>query len=55
MNNNYIRVNESIIESKTSNTVYVGQNSKMIYHHLNNGGGFCGFTPDFFLQKISRR
>lgn len=50
----YKRVNESVIETKTSNTIYTGQESKSIYRHLNGGGGFCGFTPEFFLQRVKK-
>ena len=48
----YKRVNESVIETKTSNTIYVGQRSKEITNHLNGGGAFNGFTPGFFLNRL---
>ncbi len=48
----YQRVNETVVELKTSNTVYKGQMSKQIANHLNCGGGFNGFTPDFFLSRL---
>lgn len=48
----YIKVNDNIIETKTSNTIYSGHDCKKLYRHLNGGGGFNGFTPDFFLNRI---
>ena len=48
----YQRVNESVVETKTSNTIYSGQRSKEITNHLNGGGGFNGFTPEFFLNRL---
>ena len=51
----HTRMNESVIETKTPSTIYTGQNSKAIYRHLNGGVGFCGFTPEFFLQRIMRK
>lgn len=43
-----------IVETKTGNVVAGNldqQQAKTTCRHLNFGGGFDGWTPDFFLQK----
>lgn len=44
-----------VVETQTGNQVRVGlrePEAKKLCRHLNFGGGFDGFTPDFFLRGI---
>lgn len=46
-----------IVETNTMNVIKTNMehlNAKMLCRHLNFGGGFDGFTPAFFLQKIEK-
>lgn len=45
-----------VVENTTNQVIKSGlslQKAKEIVRHLNLGGGFDGFTPAFFLNKIS--
>lgn len=54
----YVSASYDIIETTTDQIViagvpnYIGQ-AKALCRHLNNGGGFNGFTPAFLLQTIT--
>jgi 16S rRNA G1207 methylase RsmC len=44
-----------VIETKTNQTIVNDvsmPNAKLIARHLNFGGGFDGFTPSFFNEKL---
>ena len=54
------RVNEvaaSVKEVSTNNWVVTNVHidfARKLTHHLNQGGGFNGNTPDFFCKKIKQ-
>jgi len=48
---NYKIVGNKIIETQTGLTV-AEQTDKNFLKHLNFGGGFDGFTPDFFTYRL---
>lgn len=53
----YVERGGDILETKTDQIVKSGlglRKAKELVRHLNFGGGFDGFTPNFFLQKIPR-
>ena len=46
----------SVKEIKTDQiirTYKVWKKAKQLMKHLNNGGGFAGWTPSFFLKKVA--
>lgn len=52
---NYSGSYNKVIETQTGNVVYKNTNFKKVREmkrHLNMGGGFDGFTPDFFNAVI---
>ena len=49
---NYKRQEKTVFEVKTGHVVYEGDNAREMTRHLNFGGGFDGFTPDFFFQTL---
>lgn len=45
----------NIVENNTNQVIKTGlilQKAKGVVRHLNMGGGFDGWTPTFFLNKI---
>lgn len=52
---NYKIVNNDLVETPTEMVVVrsnVIENLRKMKRHLNMGGGFDGFTPNFFEQRI---
>lgn len=50
----YVEVAGDILETKTNQIVLKGlgmRKAKEMVRHLNFGGGFDGFTPEFFLAE----
>lgn len=50
-----VNVTFNIIENATNNVVKTGltqETAKKLTKHLNHGGGFAGFTPDFMLRAL---
>lgn len=46
-----------VIETKTNQIIATNismPNAKAMVRHLNFGGGFDGFTPSFFIEKIKQ-
>ena len=47
-----------VFETKTSQAIKLFTNAlqaQMVKGHLNNGGGFAGDTPPFFLKQILKK
>lgn len=52
---NYTGSYNKVVETQTGTVVYKNQNFKKVREmkrHLNMGGGFDGFTPNFFTFSI---
>jgi hypothetical protein len=46
----------NVVETKTDQIIKVFEvqaDAKKLMKHLNLGGGFDGFTPNFFVKKVS--
>jgi len=46
----------NVVENKTDQIIKVFEqqaDAKKLMKHLNLGGGFAGFTPNFFTKKVS--
>lgn len=46
----------NVVETKTEQIIKVLETqaeAKKLMKHLNLGGGFDGFTPNFFVKKVS--
>lgn len=46
----------SVLETATEHIIYTFDNrsdAKKMMKHLNLGGGFDGFTPNFFLKNVA--
>lgn len=53
----YVESGGDVLEVKTNQTVAQRlpmRKAKELCRHLNFGGGFDGFTPAFFLQRIEK-
>jgi len=51
----YKVIDTSVIETTTSQTIKTAKTvdeAKKLARHLNLGGGFDGFTPNFFLKNF---
>lgn len=52
---NYKIIDNDVVETQTGYIISshsTKDQAKVVCRHLNFGGGFDGYTPQFFLQKI---
>lgn len=52
---NYKVIDNSVLETQTGHIISshsTKDQAKAVCRHLNFGGGFDGYTPEFFLQKL---